>query len=321
MVEMADYRIDFSSVNNPSAPDLDTVIEALQNAVLGGGSGGDPNVVYVESYTGTASQKIQAAIDFAATNAQKTVVLADKDYYISSTITVKVGVRLMGGHASSITIGANVRGIVVERNAVLENLKINIDYSGYSQQAIYLDGIQKFYNSLNRARLYNLVLYNWTGVTSGTAIHLYSGGTSHEISFVDFDTIKIAGFAKGIHLKAVQPASGMAWINANKFDKITLDACIENIILEGSETIPFECSGNMFKNLQIQPYSGTTSIVSVQGQYNKFEGICWDIQDITYSGSLFTYKAESNYNEADMKSIPVARYSNLGKTSNRFSIY
>jgi hypothetical protein len=190
MVEMADYRIDFSSVNNPSAPDLDTVIEALQNAVLGGGSGGDPNVVYVESYTGTASQKIQAAIDFAATNAQKTVVLADKDYYISSTITVKVGVRLMGGHASSITIGANVRGIVVERNAVLENLKINIDYSGYSQQAIYLDGIQKFYNSLNRARLYNLVLYNWTGVTSGTAIHLYSGGTSHEISFVDFDTIK-----------------------------------------------------------------------------------------------------------------------------------
>jgi hypothetical protein len=288
-----------------------------------GGASGNPNVVYVEDFTGASvSAKIQAAIDYAAANAKKTVILADKDYYISSTVTVKVGVRLQGGFGSSVTIGADVRGFVIERNASLCDLKINVDIAGYSKEVIYLDGIQKFYNTWNRARLQNLILLNWTGTVSGTAIQCYSGGVSHEVSFVNFDDIKIVSFSKGIHLKAVQPASDMAWVNANRFNNISLEDCIDMIVIEGSETIPYECSGNMFTNLQIQPTSNTLRIITVQGQYNRFDGMCWDLQSITSTTSaLVTFKAESNYNELDMKSIPSTRISNLGKTSNKYATY
>jgi hypothetical protein len=285
---------------------------------------GNPNAFYVEDFTGTATQKIQAAIDAAAVataGTKKTVILADKDYYITGTITVKIGVKLQGSHGTSITIGANVRGFVIERNAYLGGMKINVDFTGYSKEVIYLDGVQKFYNSLHQTRIENLRLYNWTGTVSGTGIHCYSGGTNHEVSFVDFESIKIVGFSKGIHLKAVNPVTGNAWINANRFDKITLENNIDNIVLEGSETIPNECSGNSFTNLQIQPSDVTVNIMTIQGQYNKINGICWDLFEILHSNPVFTFKAESNYNELDMKSIPAAKITNLGKTSNRFSTF
>jgi hypothetical protein len=166
-----------------------------------------------------------------------------------------------------------------------------------------------------------LVILNWTGVVSGTGIHLYSGGPQHEISFVEFEGIKIVGFAKGIHLKAVRPASGMAWVNANRFVNISLEDCVENIILEGSETIPHECSGNMFYGLQIQPSKATKTIATVQGQYNKFEGMCWDIFEIKHNNPIFEFKPESNYNELSMKSIPSHRISNRGKRQNTSAVY
>jgi hypothetical protein len=280
------------------------------------------NVVNVEEFTGvSASAKIQAAIDFASTNAKKTVILADKDYYISSTITVKNGVRLEGGHASSITIGADVRGFNIEKNAAMRNLKINVDYTGYSKEVLYLDGVQKYYNTWNRTRLENLVILNWTGKVSGTAIQLYSGGKGHEISFVNFNDVKIVSFAKAVHLKAVKPASGFAYVNANRFDNFSIEDCIDCITLEGSETIPNECSGNMFTNLQIQPSANTVNIAKIQGQYNKLDGMCWDLHEIKHKLPIFTFMAESNYNELEMKSIPATRISNLGKKSNKFSTY
>lgn len=280
------------------------------------------NTVYVEDFTGSATAKIQAAIDFAAgANGKKIVMLDEKDYYISSTITVKVGVKLLGGHGSSITIGGDFNGLVVERGASVGDLKINVDFTGYTKNAIYLDGVQKFYNSLNRARLFNLIIYNWTGTVSGTAIHCYSGGIDNEISFVDFDTIKISSFAKGLHLKAVQPASSNAWVNANRFTNITLDSCIDFIVLEGSETIPNECSGNIFSNLQIQPSSATNTILQLQGQYNKIDGIVWDLQLVAHSNPVVILKAESDYNEVVMRSVPATRNSNLGKTNNRIYTY
>jgi hypothetical protein len=308
---VADYRIDWTSVNNPNAPDLDTVIESLQNAVASGNSG---EVVYVENYTGTASQKIQAAIDYAASTSKKTVILADKDYYITSTITVKVGVKLRGGHGSSITVGADVRGIVVERNAALRDIKINVDYSGYSKEVLYFDGSQHYYNTWNRT-----FILNWTGVVSGTAIKLYAGATNDEISFLDFINIKIVSFSKGVYLKAVQPATGVAYINANRFLNFSIEDCVDMILLESAETVPNECSGNMFKNLQIQPTATTQRIFTITGQYNKIEGILWDESNIAGGGVIAKCNTTSNYNDIDMKSIPLARYSNLGGSSNKFA--
>ena len=281
----------------------------------------NPNV-YVEDFTGNTPQaKIQAAIDFAFQNARKTVIASDKDYYITGPVIIKQGVKLQGSYGTRFVIGANVRGFELQKDASLWNVSIFVDYKGYSKEVIYLDGKYKYYNTWNNSSLKNLVLVNWTGSVSGTGIQLYSGGTGHEISYVNFTDIKIVSFEKGIYLKAVKPASGLAYVNANRFDKVSLDDCIENIVLEGSETIPNECSGNSFTNLQIQPSNNTIHIMTIQGQYNKIDGICWDLHLIQHSDSVFIFKPESNYNELAMRSIPANRILNSGKTKNRFDTF
>ncbi|MFP5112870.1 hypothetical protein ACSU64_10870 [Bacillaceae bacterium C204] len=281
----------------------------------------NPNV-YVEDFTGNTPQaKIQAAIDFASQNARKTVIAADKDYYITGTVIIKQGVKLQGSYGTRFVIGANVRGFELQKDASLWDASIMADYNGYTKEVIYLDGKYKYYNTWNNTSLKNLVLLNWTGTVSGTGIKMYSGGTGHEISFLNFTDIKIVSFEKGIYLKAVKPASGFAYVNANRFDKISLEDCIENIVIEGSETIPNECSGNSFTNLQIQPSNNTKHIMTIQGQFNKIDGMCWDLHLIQHSDPVFIFKLESNYNELAMRSIPANRILNSGKTKNRFDTF
>ncbi|WP_254178626.1 hypothetical protein [Cytobacillus oceanisediminis] len=279
----------------------------------------NPNIVYVEDFAGsTAQSKIQAAINFAFQNNKKTVIAANKDYYMTGNVIIKQGVKLQGSYGTRFIIGANVRGFELERDASLWNARIMVDYKGYTKEVIYLDGKHKYYNTWHNTSLNNIVIVNWSGSVSGTGIHLYSGGSGHEISFVNFMDIKIVGFARGLYLKAVKPASGFAYVNANRFDKISLDDCIDNIILEGSETIPNECSGNSFTNLQIQPTPNTKRIMTIQGQINKVDGICWDLEQIQHSNPIFIFKAESNYNYLDMRTIPANRILNSGKSGNRF---
>ncbi|MFD5852452.1 hypothetical protein AADC60_22735 [Cytobacillus pseudoceanisediminis] len=279
----------------------------------------NPNIVYVEDFAGsTAQSKIQAAINFAFQNNKKTVIAANKDYYMTGNVIIKQGVKLQGSYGTRFIIGANVRGFELERDASLWNARIMVDYKGYTKEVIYLDGKHKYYNTWHNTSLNNIVIVNWSGTVSGTGIHLYSGGSGHEISFVNFMDIKIVGFARGLYLKAVKPASGFAYVNANRFDKISLDDCIDNIILEGSETIPNECSGNSFTNLQIQPTPNTKRIMAIQGQINKVDGICWDLEQIQHSDPIFIFKAESNYNYLDMRTIPANRILNSGKSGNRF---
>jgi hypothetical protein len=313
-----DIRKEINEAKSPHS----TLKSKLDSMVGGSSVSGDPNVVLVEDFSGAGEhQKIQAAIDFASSNNKRTVLLADKDYYLTGSIIVKKNVLLKGGYGTGLTIGTNVRGIAIEQNASLENVKIGIDYTGYNKEAIYLDGAQKFYNTWNRSRLRDITLVNWTGEQTGTGIHCFSGGNEHEISFVLFDSIKIVGFAKGIHLKAVKPITGRSWVNANTFDKIAIEDCVDMIVIEGSETVPFECSGNIFTNLQIQPSWVTERILTIQGQYNKVEGICWDLHEIGHTGPVVEFKVESDYNELEMKSIPAARILNNGKTRNIFSAY
>ncbi|MDR4949064.1 hypothetical protein [Neobacillus cucumis] len=281
----------------------------------------NPNV-YVEDFTGnTPQEKIQAAIDFAFQNARKTVIASDKDYYMMGTVIIKQGVKLQGSYGTRFVIGANVRGFELQKDASLWDAGIMVDYKGYSKEVIYLDGKYKYYNTWNNSSLKNLILVNWTGSVSGIGIELYSGGSGHEISFVNFTDIKIVSFEKGIYLKAAKPTSGFTYVNANRFDKISLEDCTENIVLEGSETVPNECSGNSFTNLQIQPTNNTIHIMALQGQYNKIDGICWDLHLIRHSNPVFIFKPESNFNELAMKSIPANRILNSGKANNRFETF
>jgi hypothetical protein len=277
------------------------------------------NFVFVDDFkSSTVAGKIQAAIDYAHKGNIKTVLLADSDYYISEGIVIKQGVKLLGSYGSKVTIGANVRGFEIEKDASLDGVAIRVDHKGYDKEVIYLDGKHKYYNTWNQSSIRNLLLVNWTGKVSGTGIHCYSGGEAHEISFIDFESIKIVGFEKGIHLKADKPNKGMAWVNANRFDKFSIEDCVEMIVLEGSETIPNECSGNSFTNLQLQPSRNTRSVLTVQGQYNKFDGICWDMHLVKHRNPVVTFDAQSDYNELNMRSVQKNRIDNRGKKNNLF---
>lgn len=128
----------------------------------------NPNV-YVEDFSGTTPQaKIQAAIDFASQNARKTVIAADKDYYITGTVIIKQGVKLQGSYGTRFVIGANVRGFELQKDASFWDASIMVDYNGYTKEVIYLDGKYNYYNTWNNTSLKNLILLNWTGTVSGT---------------------------------------------------------------------------------------------------------------------------------------------------------
>ncbi|WP_181351280.1 hypothetical protein [Thalassobacillus sp. CUG 92003] len=234
--------------------------------------------IYVEDFTGANdSLKIQSAIDFASNNKGKTVVLGNKNYLITAPIVIRQGIKLLFNYGSQFIVNGNFRVLEVQNNGSLEGAYIAIDDPAFASEVIYLNGKYKYYNVWNRTQIRNINIVHWHSSHKGTGLSLFSGGPGHEISFVDFENIKIAGLKTGLKLVANHPSTGFAWINANRFLNLSLDDCIEMIMMTSSSTIPNEISGNQFQNLQIQPTSITTKILKVSGQFNYIHGMAWDV--------------------------------------------
>ncbi|MCM3717687.1 hypothetical protein [Fictibacillus phosphorivorans] len=270
--------------------------------------------IVVDNFNGANdSAAVQAAIDYAHTyNGNKTVLLADRDYYITSKIVVKEGVRLLFGHASRFVISGNFRVLEIQRNASLVGAYIAIDDANFNSQVIYLDGKYRYYNTWNRTIIQDINIVNWSGSYKGTGLHLYSNGTNHEISFVNFRNINIAGLNTAIRLQSVQPATGYSWINANRFESVSIDDCVQGITFISSESIPNECSGNLFTNLQIQPSGQTVKLMTISSQYNEFHGMAWDLTQVK-NNTLVEFTAQSSYNKLDIRSIPASRIVDKGQ--------
>ncbi|MEC3883977.1 hypothetical protein VKA52_09610 [Halobacillus sp. HZG1] len=278
-------------------------------------AGARPIYIRVSDFSGVSdADRLQKAINYAQQHSIKTVFSDDLSFYLENTITIKKGVRLLSAYSTVYTLGANVNGFIIEQDASFLGGKVAIDVAGYTKKAISLNGSQKFYNTWNNTQIDDITILNWMGDNGGTGIYLYSGGNEHEISFVNFNNIKIVGFEKGIHLRATKPSSGRAWVNANNFDNIAIEDCVNMIVLEGSETVPFETTGNIFSNLQIQPSSSTKKIITANGQANKFTGMVWDLFEITHSESVVDFTSRSSYNFIDLsKNIPLDRVSDKGR--------
>ncbi|ANY29435.1 putative glycosyl hydrolase [Bacillus phage PK16] len=273
-------------------------------------------MLQVKSFSGaTHAEQIQNAINAASVSTtDKTVQLEEfKDYYITAPIIVKKNVELLFGYGTKLVVGGNVRVLELELNASVTNPYIAIDDPTFDSAVFYLDGKNKFYNTWNRTSIKNGVIVNWSGSHKGVGISCFSGGTGHEVSFVNFFDIKMVGLRRGIELKATKPTTGMSWVNANRFKDISFDDCVEMIVIESSETIPNECSGNMFTGLQIQPSAATQLIFKVNGQQNRFEGMLWDTHLITNTGAFVQFTNTSSYNKIDFNgSVPTAKVSDAG---------
>ncbi|MGQ7062129.1 hypothetical protein ACUN1D_28135, partial [Bacillus cereus group sp. BceL178] len=261
------------------------------------------------------SIKIQSAINKAESSKIKTVLLDDKKYKITSPIIVKKGVKLLFGYGSQFVVEGNFRVLELENNASIEGAYIAIDDPKFNSEVIYLDGKNKYYNTWNKTQIKDINIINWTETNKGTGISLYSAGKENEISFVNFENIKIVGMETGLKLVAKKTSTGQAWINANRFMNFSLEDCVNMIYMDSQVTTPNEISGNQFTNLQIQPSNKTKSIIKVSGQYNEFHGMVWDLNKIKHENELIELTDKSMNTVIEMSSVPANRVLDSGKSN------
>ncbi|MED3012968.1 hypothetical protein P4359_28640 [Bacillus thuringiensis] len=272
--------------------------------------------LYVEDFKGANdSIKIQSAINKAESSKIKTVLLDDKKYKITSPIVVKQGVKLLFGYGTQFVVEGNFRVLELEKNASIEGAYIAIDDPKFNSEVIYLDGKNKYYNTWHKTQIKDINIINWTETNKGTGISLYSGGKENEISFINFENIKVVGMETGVKLVAKKPQSGHAWINANRFMNFSLEDCVNMIFMDSNVTTPNEISGNLFTNLQIQPTNKTKSIVKVSGQHNEFHGMVWDLQKINHENELIELTDKSMNTVIEMSSVPANRILDSGKSN------
>ncbi|ENB9401317.1 hypothetical protein [Bacillus paranthracis] len=272
--------------------------------------------VYVEDFKGkNDSNKIQSAINKAESSKIKTVLLDDKKYKITSPIVVKQGVKLLFGYGTQFVVEGNFRVLELEKNASIEGAYIAIDDPTFNSEVIYLDGKNKYYNTWHKTKIKDINIINWTETNKGTGISLYSGGKENEISFINFENIKVVGMETGVKLVAKKPQSGHAWINANRFMNFSLEDCVNMIYMDSNVTTPNEISGNLFTNLQIQPTNKTKSIAKVSGQHNEFHGMVWDLQKINHANELVELTDKSMNTVIEMSSVPANRILDSGKSN------
>lgn len=272
--------------------------------------------MYVEDFKGkNDSNKIQSAINKAESSKIKTVLLDDKKYKITSPIVVKQGVKLLFGYGTQFVVEGNFRVLELEKNASIEGAYIAIDDPKFNSEVIYLDGKNKYYNTWHKTQIKDINIINWTETNKGTGISLYSGGKENEISFINFENIKVVGMETGVKLVAKKPQSGHAWINANRFMNFSLEDCVNMIFMDSNVKTPNEISGNLFTNLQIQPTNKTKSIVKVSGQHNEFHGMVWDLQKINHENELIELTDKSMNTVIEMSSVPANRILDSGKSN------
>ncbi|KFN03961.1 hypothetical protein D0U04_28020 [Bacillus clarus] len=272
--------------------------------------------IFVEDFKGTNdSDKIQSAINKAKLSKIKTVLLDDRKYKITSPIIVKQGVKLLFGYGTQFVIDGDFRVLELERNASIEGAYIAINDPNFNSEVIYLDGKYKYYNTWNKTHIKDINIVNWSERNRGTGIALYAGGKEHEISFVNFENVKVVGMENGLKLTANKPNSGHAWINANRFINFSLEDCVNMIYMDSHSTIPNEISGNQFANLQIQPSSKTKSVLRVSGQHNEFNGMLWDVNKINHGDSLVELTDKSMNTVIDISSVPTNKISDRGQAN------
>ncbi|GGF27510.1 hypothetical protein GCM10010954_28250 [Halobacillus andaensis] len=266
-------------------------------------------VVSVLDFQGSDTEKIQKAIQFASLKENPSTVYVPKgDYVITSTILLREGVHLTFAYDARFVVYGNQDVVHIERNTSITGAYIAIDDSNFNKNVLVFNGKNKYYNSWHRSTFKHINIVNWAGNHNGKGIYMYSGGIGHEISFLQFDDIKLVGLHTAMELRVTKPSSGYSWINANSFNNVTIDDCVRGIWMNSAKTIPNEASGNNFTNLQIQLSPSTQSAIRVTGEFNAFDGVLWDdhlvqnpsaLLHLTVNSQATVFRIRGNYRVLD----------------------
>lgn len=238
---------------------------------------------------------IQHTIDDASKDKSGIVYLhPGKKYVITSTLTLKKGVELKLGNNTKLQVNGNFTAIELEKNSSINGGVIEIVNTSFDSDVIYLDGENQFYGIWDSTQIKNVKIINSVGNTKGTALSLYAGGPSHYISFINFQDISISGFETGVMLLTEDPKNDEhSWINGNRFQNLSMENCINFIVLKGSVTIPNESSGNLFTKMQIQLDGVTKKVLTIDGSDNRFDGMIWDVQTLSHTEPIISLSDQS----------------------------
>ena len=296
-----------------TATDKTWSAQKIYNEISAISAGGSKDILYVDDFAGANdTAKVQAAIDAAAVGTKKKVVLANRNYGIGATIYLKPTVELIFDKRSQFWVYGNFNVIEVQNNSSLINPYIAIDDAAFTKAAIYLDGKHKYLGTWNKTIIKDVTIINTAYSYKGIGIHCYANGNNHYISFVNFDNVNIVGMNIGLKLEAINSGTGYSYVNANRFGRFSFDDCVKFIEMSSNETIPNECSGNSFLDMQIQPSANTQNVFTITGQFNVFRGMCWDMHLIPHSNPVVKFTADSMDTTFDFPMIAASRISNLG---------
>lgn len=242
------------------------------------------------------SKAIQEAIDYSLDNKiGKVKILGNQRFIVREGIIVKQGIELEFGRNTTLEVQGDFRVFTIKKNASISKGTIEISGSEFASEALYLDGEEQFW-SWEKSKIGDLTIINTSGENKGTALALEADGSDEFISFVDFSSLTIIGFHTGVLMKADPPEQDYNFVNGNRFTNLTLEDCVECIVLESAESIPNEVSGNQFSNLQVQLSAATEIVLNVTGSDNRFEGMIWDVEHFTPEDKIITFTPESMRN-------------------------
>lgn len=277
-------------------------------------AGSSRDTVYASDFSGANdTAKIQAAIDYARSNSKKRVFLPNGTYSVNSTITLKEGVFLVFDYNAKLFVSGNSNTIVMEKNSSIHGMNVEIVDTNFNAAVIYLDGSNNFYNTWRNTSITKVKIINVSGSYKGVGIYCYAAGSGDEVSFVNFVDVKIVSMNKAIKLEAVDPGDGSyAWVTACRFDKFSLEDCVEFVQMIGAKTIPNVVGGNHFTAMQLQPSGNTQNLFTITGEHNYLDGMCWDLFLIPHSNSIVNLTANSQNTVFDFPAVPDARITNNG---------
>lgn len=248
------------------------------------------------------AEVIQRAINNSYKNKDGLVKLTgNKQYVIRSGLVIKEGVTLELGQNTKILIDGDFRAIQLEKNASVINGMIEVVDPDFKSEVIFLDGKHKFW-SWERTQINNVSIINSSRSHRGSAISLHANGNGNFISFVNVINNNVAGFQNGIEILVDHDGSEEepSWINGNRFVNMTLDDCVNYIVIDSSVSVPNESSGNLFTGLQIQLSKVSKTIMKVSGSFNTFQGMVWDQHLLNNQDKVVQFTQESANNRLDM---------------------
>lgn len=163
-------------------------------------------------FAGTDTVALSAAVSMASFS-NDAIVVIDRTYSITSTITGVVNMKMIGG--GNLSIDANVDGLVISKDrAVVGGGKIKVTVDGYTGKAVTLS------SPLHHITISDLVIEGKTYTTpSGTGIFIGTSGGRHFGHIIK--DVFISYFDKGIDID-----SSGSW--ANNF-KITAGVSYNNV--------------------------------------------------------------------------------------------